>query len=147
MADPFSVAGSAIGVVSLGIKVCEDLIRFTSHVKDGKDEVIKISARLDMLADILEQLQSTVTNVKQLTSNTSNNPDFGITALATALDELRRKLPTSSRKDNITGSLGRLREWRQSLVFPFKRDELLFLKDLVQDLQQNLILALQALQL
>jgi hypothetical protein len=50
MADPFSIVGSIVGVVSFGIKVCEELVTFIGHAKDGKSEMSQISSRMDDLA-------------------------------------------------------------------------------------------------
>jgi hypothetical protein len=38
MADPFSITGSAVGVVSLAIQLCKGLEWYVSGVKEAKDK-------------------------------------------------------------------------------------------------------------
>lgn len=40
MADPFSVAGSAVGVVSLSIQVCKDLVWYIDTAKDATNRIL-----------------------------------------------------------------------------------------------------------
>ncbi len=147
MSDPFSVAGSAVGVISLGITVCDGLVKFVDQIKHRKGELLKLEAWMDQLADLLEELQSITVKVKQSSSITSNSVDTSITSIATVLEDLRSKLALSSKNYGNSNLTQRLREWKRNLTYPFKRDELLHLKSTVEGLHLNLILALQALQL
>lgn len=147
MADVFSIVGSAVGVVSLGIKVCEDLVTFTGHVKHMRTEVSQISNHLSQLEDILEELQSIVNSVQQTIGRAPSSADDAIVACSTALSDLSQRLSSPSPDAKSDNVMNRVRDWKKRLVYPFKRDDLLFLKDIVDSLQRNLIVALHALQL
>jgi hypothetical protein len=56
MSDPFSIAGSAIGIVAIGFKLCDELVSFTCHIRGEKSELARISDHLDQLSDTLENL-------------------------------------------------------------------------------------------
>ena len=90
MTDPFSVAGSAVGVVSLGITACKGLIWYIDNAKDAEDRASQISDRLDSLASHLELLQTIVEKFgpSQCVSATTS----AITACATAIEEIRKRL-------------------------------------------------------
>lgn len=64
MADPFSVASGAAGVISLGLTVFQGLITFHQGRK-SKDEDVKIALQgLDSLAQVLQHLHSVLTHGK-----------------------------------------------------------------------------------
>jgi hypothetical protein len=151
MTDPFSVAGSAVGVVSLGLTVCKELISYVGHVKDRDLEVELISGRMEKLAEYLEQLQAIVNRVDSQTTTFGNNvtaiATSGIEACAAALRKIEAKLLSTTDPHNDTTFRGRARAWKTRLAYPFRRDDIVFLKDIVESVQQNLTTALQALQL
>jgi hypothetical protein len=151
MTDPFSVAGSAVGVVSLGLTVCKELISYVGHVKDRDVEVELISDRMEKLAEYLEQLQAIVNRVDSQTTTFGSNvtaiATSGIEACAAALRKIEAKLPSTTNLHNDTTFRGRARAWKTRLAYPFRRDDILFLKDMVESFQQNLTTALQALTL
>jgi hypothetical protein len=151
MTDPFSVAGSAVGIVSLGLTVCKELISYVGHVKDRDLEVELISGRMEKLTEYLEQLQAIVNRVDSQTtmfgSNVTAMATSGIEACAAALRKVETKLPSTIDPHNDTTFRGQARAWKTRLAYPFRREDILFLKDLVESVQQNLTTALQALQL
>ncbi|KAH7123570.1 hypothetical protein B0J11DRAFT_529337 [Dendryphion nanum] len=147
MADPFSIAGSAVGVVSLGIKCCEDLVAFIGHVKGRENEVAQISSQMEDFATILEQLQTIVDTARQSAGSTASLVDTAMSACATALDRLKQKIPCSPSTVGGNSLARHVRGWKTKLAYPFRRDELLFMKDMIETFQQNLIVALQALEL
>lgn len=147
MAEPLSIAGSTIGIVSFGITVCKDLVAFIDHVKDGNSEKSQISRRMDQLANCLEQLQSVVDATKSPDEDIISCADPAINACVTALERVREKLPSPSQKSGKGSFSSYMREWKTNLAYPFRRGELLSLKEMVEGFQQNLLVASAALQL
>ncbi|ERF70973.1 hypothetical protein EPUS_09044 [Endocarpon pusillum Z07020] len=147
MAEPLSIAGSTVGIVSFGITVCKDLVTFVDHVKDGKSEKSQISSRMDQLANCLGQLQSVVDATKSPDEDIISCADPAINACATALERVREKLPSSSQQSGKGSFSSYVREWKTNLAYPFRRGELLSLKEMVEGFQQNLLVASAALQL
>ncbi len=60
MADPFSIAGSAVGVVSLGITVCQGLVEFYISVRDGLEDIKLLLKSLDGVIRALNGLSNTM---------------------------------------------------------------------------------------
>lgn len=147
MADPFSIAGSAVGVVSLGIKCCEDLVSFIGHVRGGDDEFSKISSRMEDLANTLEHLQTIVETARPLAGTSTSLVHAAIASCATALEEFSTKFPQSSLVNGPSRLSNLCRQWKTKLAYPFRREELMSMKMMIESFQQNLIIALSALQL
>ena len=145
MADPFSVAGSAVGVVALGLEVCKGLVWYIGHVKDEKQEVSQIADRLDQLADMLEKLKTTLDELEPTADGSTLLSNAGLLACSSALSNIRLKLQPSIGGAQTQGFRRSVRYWKSKLAYPFRRDDLLFLKQMVEDVQQNLHTALLAL--
>lgn len=54
MGDPLSVAGSVVGLISLGIQVSQSLISFYTAYKDQNSDISKTIRRLENLQDTLD---------------------------------------------------------------------------------------------
>ena len=56
MTDPLSVAGSVVGVISLGIQVTQSLLNFYNAFKHQDSELVHMIDRLDSLLNIFRGL-------------------------------------------------------------------------------------------
>jgi hypothetical protein len=90
MAKPFSIAGSAVGNLSLGISLCQGLISYTNEAKDANEKTLQISTQLDRLTDMLDRLQAVFNTLKSSTCAFSVNSV--ITAFATAIESICKNL-------------------------------------------------------
>jgi hypothetical protein len=142
MADPFSITGSAVGVVSLAIQLCKGLEWYVSGVKDARDKAKQIAAEMEELANLLELLESIVTKVDP--SHTVTATRTGIKSCADAITTIRKKLKPGDQASNggIKSSLKRL---GKRLAFPFKEADITYWKDVLNSVQQSLQTALIAL--
>lgn len=142
MADPFSITGSAVGVISLAIQLCKGLEWYVSGVKEAKDKAGQIAAEMEELANLLELLESIVKKVDP--SHTVTATRTGIKSCADAITTIRKKLkPGDQASDGgIKSSLKRL---SKRLAFPFKEADIKYWKDVLNTLQQSLQTALLAL--
>ncbi|KAH8632632.1 hypothetical protein IG631_11266 [Alternaria alternata] len=142
MADPFSITGSAVGVVSLAIQLCKGLEWYVSGVKDAKNKAEQIAAEVEELANLLELLESIVAKVDP--SHTVTATRTGIKSCADAIATIRKKLkPGDQASDGgIKSSLKRL---GKRLAFPFKEADITYWKDVLNSVQQSLQTALIAL--
>ncbi|CAG2009948.1 unnamed protein product [Fusarium graminearum] len=57
MADPFSVAGSAVGIISLGIIVAQGLFDYYAAFHGQRSDVAYTTKKLFRLLDLLESLR------------------------------------------------------------------------------------------
>lgn len=60
MADPLSVAGSVVGLISLGIEVSDRLVQFYSSVQDSRQDVQSTRTAIEELRSILTSIQNAI---------------------------------------------------------------------------------------
>ena len=128
MADPFSITGSAVGVVSLAIQVCKGLEWYLSGVKEAKNKAEQIAAETEELANLLERLESVIGKVDPSQSVSATRT--GIVSCANAIATIRKKLKPDDQAANggIKSSLKRL---TKRLAFPFKEADIKYWKDVL----------------
>ncbi|ORY09159.1 hypothetical protein BCR34DRAFT_616004 [Clohesyomyces aquaticus] len=145
MADPFSVAGTAVGITSLGIQVCQVLIQYYYQFKDWSEEVFAVLRRVDILSstlnaveklkqkfesdddEVLEELQSTLTECL---------------ADLKSLDHMSRKCSETTLPESLED---KARLVKKRLLWPFKKETLSSLQDAVDRSLNNLQVALHLL--
>jgi hypothetical protein len=142
MADPFSITGSAVGVVSLAIQLCKGLEWYISGIKDAKDKAEQIAADTEELTNLLELLETIVAKVDP--SQSVSTTLTGIASCAEAIATIKKKLkPDNQAVDGgIKSSLKRL---GKRMAFPFKEAEIEYWKGVLNTIQQSLQTALLAL--
>ena len=64
MADPLSVAGSAVGLISLGFQVTQSLVNFYNSYKGREDDIMHMREKLDGLLVILQSVETTLSGRK-----------------------------------------------------------------------------------
>jgi len=136
MADPFSVAAGTVGVISLGIQVCQGLVRFYSDYRSASSDIKRICSSLDVLSNTLERLQSTLIQLEL--GSASDIASKALEACSSGITELEEYLKKCRVSQSWKGQRKRLR-------YPFQKESLRALKSNVEDLRQNLSLALQTL--
>lgn len=146
MADPFSVAGGVVGVVTLAITTCQGIISYYNsweaqdqNIIDAKGKIERLRSSLSALEEILPKISSSsaiAEHVEQCILGCRK----GIVRLEDFLGRCRKDPAPFSFRD-------KLRACRQKVIFPFRESSLDNLRDIVQDLEGNLSTALQVLQL
>jgi len=142
MADPFSITGSAVGVVSLAIQVCKGLEWYLSGVKEAKNKAEQIAAETEELANLLESLESIIGKVNPSHSVSATRP--GIVSCANAIATIRKKLKPDDQAAN-SGIKSSLKRLTKRLAGPLKEADLKYWKDVFITTQQWLHAALSAL--
>ena len=142
MADPFSITGSAVGVVSLAIQVCKGLEWYLSGVKEAKNKAEQIAAETEELANLLEQLEFVIGTVDPSQSVSATRT--GIVSCANAIATIRKKLKPDDQAAN-SGIKSSLKRLTKRLAFPFKEADITYWKDVLNTIQQSLQTALLAL--
>ncbi|KAF7558218.1 hypothetical protein G7Z17_g206 [Cylindrodendrum hubeiense] len=74
MADPISLVGTAIGVVSLGIQVCQGLYSYVDSVRSRHKDLDAISFEIQHLILVLQSLKSLIPRLEAL-------PNLDVTAI------------------------------------------------------------------
>ena len=90
MADSLSAVGSAVGIVSLGLHLSERLITYIDGVKTAREKAEHITADLEQLTDILEQLETIVGKAEASPISTATRT--GVIACVTAMGQIKKHL-------------------------------------------------------
>ncbi|KAF2010112.1 hypothetical protein BU24DRAFT_496894 [Aaosphaeria arxii CBS 175.79] len=139
--DPFSVAGSAVGVTSLGLQICQALIVYYGKFRSFHDDVDAVVRRSESLGRNLKALESLKIRLGdgEVSSDLQKSMDTVALALRKLNEYAKRcgeiKVPVSQRDQ--------ARLVTKRLLWPFRHDTLLYLQDTLDRTQADLELALQ----
>ncbi|VUC20320.1 unnamed protein product [Clonostachys rosea] len=147
MADPLSITGSAVGIVSLGLTVAQGLIQYYQAYQGQSEHVAHTSKKLKHLLDLLESLKALLDNEKShardgelLTKVNSCVQDSG-----ESIQELEEQLAKVS-KTSDDDAIESLYNAGRRLVYPFRKSTLRKLEEDIDDSVECLSFALQLLQ-
>ncbi|KAF5545134.1 hypothetical protein FMEXI_6185 [Fusarium mexicanum] len=142
MSDPLSVAGSAVGIISLGIQVCQGLVSYLQSFK-GQDQDIRDSLNdVQTVISILYSLKGVLPKVDEISSGTP-----AIRRCLAESEEKLREFQQFSLKLRGTQSpehdvLGKMDHARRALLYPFREGKLRSLCQTLKGLLQNLSICL-----
>ncbi|OJJ45076.1 hypothetical protein ASPZODRAFT_134504 [Penicilliopsis zonata CBS 506.65] len=80
MSDPFSVASSAVGIISLGLAVCGEIVAYGRAFRDYGEEVRNMVSKAESLCHPLKSLREMIEN------NQIHQPDVAINISERILD-------------------------------------------------------------
>jgi 5-bromo-4-chloroindolyl phosphate hydrolysis protein len=140
MGDPFSVAGRAVGVISFGLSVCQGLITYYGQYKSFHKDIHEATPHLDNMDCILKALMNTAKQSEL--QNASLTAEPARIALDT-IDRCNQKLKEledilKKCKDTPVTTNDTSKSSKSRALYPFRRDTLLALRELVSWLQDNL---------
>jgi hypothetical protein len=141
----FGVAGSAVGVISLGIQVCQGLMQYYGSWKDGRENIVTMCKSVGSLAETLKVLRKNVDG-KSLAGDATKNVQSSMAACLGGIKELEDEL---ARVQEVKGSnlRSKIHEQGRRLLYPFRESTLVKLKEIVSDIRDNLSLAVETLHL
>lgn len=148
MADPLSVAGSAVGIISLGLTVSQGLLAYYGPFKAYDEQIQDVSSRITSFNNTLKALEDVLANARILSSTVTTqsatvaldcifNCKEGLERLENMLDKCR----SSPSSKSFLGSKFQINR----VLYPFKRDTLVALLDTMSWLQADLNTSLQIL--
>jgi hypothetical protein len=152
MSDPFSVTGSAVGVVSLGVTICQGFLAYYGPYKSFHEDIEEVLARVQSLSSLMTVLHETVTTLPVAPAPSGPQPvdlatqnielcQSGIQKLERILEKCRKNCPPSAQK------VSKLKSQFDRLLYPFRQDTLVKVMDTVTWLQSNVDTSLQLLQM
>ncbi|KAJ4200100.1 hypothetical protein NW767_007619 [Fusarium falciforme] len=144
MGDPLSVAGSAVGIISLGIQVCQGLVQYADAVRgqqrdvdDGMDEVRSLLAVFKSLEQTIARIETdSPENAKSLLEHL-RQAEAKLRSLEEMLTEVGIPVNTSS------SIKGKMKETYRAAIYPMKKSKLEGARQSVQSLLGILTTALQ----
>lgn len=146
MAEAFGVAGSAVGVISLGIQVCQGLLAYYDSWKGCHQDIENTSRSIASLAEILERVSKVTKNqTNQSEAVDKQVNDIAIQCLAD-IEALSAELKKFEKYPESADFRAKIGSHLRRLHYLFREGTLAKLRDSVQDIRDNLVLALGILQ-
>jgi ankyrin repeat domain-containing protein 50 len=148
MADPLSVAAGIAGLISLGIKVTESLVKFYTSYKGQETEVIRTTERLESLLSTFQFLRAALQRriFRPDEQDLIKNIESSIHKCDELIEELQEECAKFD-KGSTTGIKGTIRAAGWRATYPFRQSTLLKLDEATGEIRHNLSLALASLQL
>ena len=148
MPDPLSVAGSVVGLISLGIQVTQSLVNFYNAYENRDSELVHTIERLDSLLDIFQCLKTTLSD-RHFQADERSLIESIETSIKSC-EELIQELQDECQKFSKTSSQGvkaAVRVAGRRVTYPFRQSTLQKLDEDIDEIRANLSSALDVLQL
>lgn len=148
MTDPLSVAGSVVGVISLGMQVTTSLVNFYNSYKGQGSEIIHITEKLDGLVVILQSVETTLSGRKFHLDERSlvQSIETSIKSCEEMIQELQHQCQ-KIRNPSSDGTRAAIKLAGRRVTYPFRQSTLQKLDEDINELRTNLSTALDVLQL
>jgi hypothetical protein len=143
MADPFSVAGTAVGITSLEIQTFQILYTYYSQYKGFHDDIDKVLQQVEGLQGILESLRQIKERFEIADHEPSSQLHLALEACEATLRQLKYMADKCNNTKQAADTQGRIRNARKRLLWPYKKDTLSGMQAMLGRFQDNLSLALQ----
>ena len=148
MAEALGVAGSVVGIVSLGIQLTQGLLKYYGSWKDQDNVVETMYISLKNLSGSLTVLEKALQPPARFNKSVKDSVEKNITAMHGTLrkleDELRKVRDAESPKDRVRSAM---RRHIRRAFYLFREETLSKIQRGVAEAHGNLDLALQVLQI
>ena len=144
MSDPLSVAGTAVGITSLGIQVCQGLIQYLRAVRGRKEDIGHGIRDIEQVVSLLYSLNSllpkmnTETDTAPLRSCLNNC--YG---RLEALQEVLGELDDAKHSSKVTRAANAMR----SVTYPFQQEKLTAIRQSLRSVLDDLNLIISIISL
>ncbi|KAI9691616.1 MAG: hypothetical protein M1822_007687 [Bathelium mastoideum] len=147
MGDPVSVTGTAVGVMSLGIQVCQGLVKYYQGWEVQDKEIKETLENLSREQEILQSLHGTFRKQQPGFSTSKTEVETCILQTKSEFMKLEGMLHKCQQTSLPSDTWGRIDNVKESLLYPFRRDTVCNMKSVVTEIGRVLALAIHHLQL
>jgi hypothetical protein len=144
MGDPFSAAGTAVGITSLGIQTFQIIHKYYSNAKGYHEDIDNVLRQAEGLRGILEILHQLSNRLETEDNAFISQLQLALKACEDALHALKRMADKCTASNQAQGVQTRLREARKRLLWPYKKETIADLQAKLNTFQNNLSLAMQS---
>lgn len=144
--DPFSIASGSIGILSFGLTICQGLLEYYNAWKEANGDVANMYLAIQGLTKTLLLVKSAIEykgfdqNIVFQVEECIRSIAAGIMSLKKKLDKIKVDSPQNGWREKGKAHFGRA-------LYPFKESTLVKLKEVCNELRDNLSLALTVLQM
>lgn len=143
MTDPFSIASGVVGIISLGITVCNGLFEYLGAVKGGKQEVADNLHQARRLLSILQYLDEVQDQIDDTLDSDFSTLRESLSNSQRKLQDLDRFLVELRSPSNAPGTREHMKQMGRSLIYPYHQRKINALKDLLRGLLVELAVAIE----
>lgn len=148
MADPLSIASGIAGLLSLGIQVTQTLVNFYSSYKDQDTDLANITKNFESLQVTFRSLDVALRDRRPRAEAQELFKE--VEDATQRCEEIIKELHIECQKinkDSATSFRGRVQVAGRRAAYPFRKSTLQKLEEDIGEIRENLMLALDALQL
>ena len=147
MADPLSVTGTAVGIVSLGIQITSSLVSFYTSYKARDSDLVRIIGNLNSLETILRILFEALSTRRFKTGE--QELVQRVQSLVEDCNDLIEELGVECKRfqESSSGTKAAIKQAGRRIIYPFRQSTLQKLTENVAEICTNITLALDVLQL
>jgi len=142
MSDPLSVAGSAVGVVALGIQVCQGLVSYLRSVRGRRQEIANHLREAQSLISVFSSLNDVLPRLDQQQCADSPLIRQCLLDCQGQLVQLRLQICKLGGSPDPADIKGKMKEAGRAALYPFREGELTSIHRSLQSLLSNLTLAI-----
>ncbi|RGP58932.1 hypothetical protein FSPOR_11641 [Fusarium sporotrichioides] len=144
MSDPLSVAGTAVGITSLGIQVCQGLISYLRAVRGRKEEIRDGVREVEQVVSLLYSLNNTLSSVGLRNGTTSLRKS--IKNCYARLEELRKLLDELGESRFSNKAMKGIAVMR-AMSYPFQQEKLSRIRESLRSVLSDLGLIISVISL
>lgn len=128
MGDPLSVAGTAVGIISLGLSVCKTIVDYGRAYRGFDEDIQNLKSKAESLGENLEVLKDTIEYTRTARPETAivlSNKTIRIERVLLRLESKLKRYGPSKSSESLA------RKTFKKTTYPFRKDEF---RDLAADL-------------
>jgi hypothetical protein len=143
MGDPISTVGTAVGIASLGIQVCQGLVSYYSRFRSFDHDIDGVLKRIDSLQQSLGVLDTVAKRVEIANSEESIQLRKGMDNIKIDLSLLEGWVKKCGQTSVPKGFQASGKKLLKQVYWPFKKETLQEMQSTIDRVQGNLQLSLQ----
>lgn len=141
MADPFSVAASVAGILSLGIESCKLIVKYCDDFHGADDQIESIALKAGGLLSTLQQIDTLLKETDGVHPKIADDIREKILQNETWVTKINERVARLSMATS-SGFSDKLRATAKKAAYPLKKSSLVDTVEILHGLQMNLHTAL-----
>ncbi|CAI7614167.1 unnamed protein product [Penicillium glandicola] len=141
MSDPLSVAGTAVGIISLGLQVCGEIVSFCQAWRGFNEDIQNITEKADGLRMPLRALREMIEDFRTTDPTIASDLETKAMSIERAIKRLKT---ATDRYASTTSDTDSLRFQLKKAAYPFRKEGL---RDMASDLDSIQLVLHTALQI
>jgi hypothetical protein len=142
MVDPFSVAASAAGLISLAIESCKLVTNYCSKVRGFDDQIESVALKADGLLSTLQHINALLIQTNNIHPDIASDIKEKVLQNENWITKLNKRVVQLSVSTSQPGLRGTIGATAKRAAYPFHKESLVGTIDILQGLQMNLHTAL-----